>query len=58
MVVGFSKNRENLVDLAKELEIKVRLIYRWRRELLVKGGGRFPGNGKPKQTPEEPEIAR
>jgi transposase len=51
MTVELSKNRENLVDLAKELDIKVGLIYRWRRELLDKGGGSFPGKGKPKQTP-------
>ena len=28
------------------------------REILDKGEGSFPGNGKPKQTPEEAEIAR
>jgi transposase-like protein len=58
MTVELSKTRGNLVDLAKELDIKVGLIYRWRRELLDKGEGSFPGNGKPKQTPEEAEIAR
>jgi len=58
MTVELSKSRENLVDLAKELDIKVGLIYRWRREFLDKREGSFPGNGKPKQTPEEAEIAR
>jgi transposase len=58
MTVELSKTRDNLVDLAKELDIKVGLIYRWRREFLDKGESSFPGNGKPKQTPEEAEIAR
>ena len=58
MTVELSKSRENLVDLAKELYIKVGLIYRWRREFLDKRVGSFPGNGKPQQTPEEAEIAR
>ena len=58
MTVELSKTRENLVGLAKELDIKVGLIYRWRREFLDKGEGSFPGNGKPKHTPEEAEIAR
>ena len=56
--VELSKTRENLTDLAKELDIKVGLIYRWRRELLGKGEGSFPGNGKPKPNPEEAKIAR
>ena len=41
MTVELSKSRENLVDLAKELDIKVGLIYRWRREILDKGEGSF-----------------
>jgi transposase-like protein len=45
MTVELSKNRENLVDLAKELDIKVGFIYRWRREFLDKREGSFPGNG-------------
>jgi transposase-like protein len=39
MTVELSKSRENLVDLAEELDIKVGLIYRWRREFLDKGEG-------------------
>jgi transposase len=58
MTVELSKSRENLVDLVEELNIKVGLIYRWRREFLNKGKGSFAGNVKPKQTPEEAEIAR
>lgn len=43
--------------MAKELGIRVALIYRWRTEFLDKGEGRFPGHGKPKHTPQEAEIA-
>jgi transposase len=57
MTVELSKSRENLVVLVKELDIKIGLIYRWHREFLDKREGRFPGHGKPKQTPEEAEIA-
>lgn len=58
MAVELSKSRENLNELADELGIRSELIYRWRRELLDIGEGSFPGYGKPKQTPEEAEIAR
>jgi transposase-like protein len=58
MTVELSKNREDLKELAKELDIRVELIYRWRREFSEKKTGSFPGHGKPKQTPEEAEIAR
>jgi len=39
MTVELSKSRENLNDLAKELDIRVELIYRWRREFLEKREG-------------------
>jgi transposase-like protein len=58
MTVELSKSRANLNELAKELGIRVELIYRWRNELLDKGAGSFPGHGIPKHTPEEAEIAR
>ena len=58
MTVELSKNREDLKELAKELDIRVELIYRWRREYSEKKAGSFPGNGKPKHTTEEAEIAR
>jgi transposase len=58
MAVELSKTRENINELAKELGIRPELIYRWRTELLDKKEGSFPGKGKPKQTPEEAEIAR
>jgi transposase len=58
MTVELSKSRANLNELAKELGIRVELLYRWRNELLDKGAGSFPGHGKPKHTPEEAEIAK
>ncbi len=58
MTVELSKSRANLNELAKELGIRVELIYRWRTELLDKRSGSFPGHGKPKHTPEEAEIAK
>lgn len=58
MTVELSKNREDLKALAKELDIRVELIYRWRKEFMEKKTGSFPGHGKPKQTLEEAEIAR
>ncbi len=58
MAVELSKTRENINDLAKELGIRPELIYRWRTEILDKKEGSFPGNGKPKYTTEEAEIAR
>jgi len=58
MTVELSQTRENLNELAKELGIRVALIYRWRTEFLDKGRGSFPGHGQPKYTPEEAEIAR
>ena len=58
MAVELSKTRDNFHELADELGIRPELIYRWRKELLDKGEGSFPGHGKPKHTPEETQIAR
>jgi transposase len=58
MAVELSKHRNDISALAEELEIKPDLLYRWRREALGPQGTSFPGQGNPKQTPEEKEIAR
>lgn len=58
MTVELSKSREDYTELAKELDIRPELVYRWRREYLGNEKGSFPGNGKPKQTEQEAEIAR
>jgi len=56
--VQLSNERENMRALADELGIDVKLLYRWRSEYAQKPEGSFPGNGKPKLTPKEAEIAQ
>lgn len=56
--VELSYSRENIVELAHELKIRPALLYRWRSELASSRGLSFPGNGNPKMTDEEKEIAR
>jgi transposase len=58
MAVELSKHREDIKALAAELEIKPDLLYRWRREALHHQEASFPGQGNPKLTEEEKEIAR
>jgi len=56
--VELSYQRENISELAHELQIRPAIIYRWRSEFASYQGKSFPGNGKPKMTEEETEIAR
>ncbi len=56
--VQLSYERKNTRALADELGINVKLLYRWRSEYAQKPEGSFPGNGKPKMTPKEAEIAQ
>jgi transposase len=56
--VELSFKRGSIVELANELKIRPELIYRWRSEFASYQGKSFPGNGKPKMTEEESEIAR
>lgn len=44
--------------LAKELNIRVEVFYRWRQELLNKKEARFPGRGNASLSPLEAENAR
>jgi len=55
--VKLSYERKNLTGLSRDLGITPYLIYRWRKEYSQYGEGSFPGNGVPKLTPEEKEIA-
>jgi hypothetical protein len=48
----------NAVELANELNIRPELLYRWRTEFASYQGKSFPGNGKPKLTEEESEVAQ
>ena len=54
--VELSNNRSNLSELARELGIKVSLLYKWRKEYQQFGTGSFPGNGNLKLTPEQERI--
>ena len=49
--------RGNVPEVAAELGIKPDLIHRWKREEKTYGIGCFPGNGRPKMTPQEAELA-
>ncbi|MFV0139617.1 transposase [Empedobacter falsenii] len=54
--VELSNNRSNLSELARELGIKVSLLYKWRKEYQEYDKGSFPGNGNLKLTPEQEHI--
>ena len=56
--VELSYERPSIVELANELDIRPELLYRWRSEFGIYQGKSFPGNGKPKMSEEESEIAR
>lgn len=56
--VELSNERSNISDLAKELDIRAELLYRWRREFSERSEASFPGNGKVGQTEQEAEISR
>ena len=56
--VELSYSRGNIVELANELKIRPELLYRWRSEFASCQGTSFPGNGNPKMTEEQKEIAR
>jgi transposase len=58
MSVELSNTRSDLTALAKELDIKPSLLYRWRKEYSSKPSTSFPGNGKVISTEAEQEVAR
>jgi len=58
MAVELSKGCSDLGVLAKGLEIRPALLYRWRRELETKAETSFPGQGKVIYTSEQAEINR
>ena len=55
--VELSYKRENIRDLAHELDIRPELLYRWRKEFASKETASFPGNGKKKMSAQEIENA-
>jgi len=50
--------RGNTQEVARELGIEAKLIYRWRREFKDKAGLAFSGNGNQQLTDEQKELAR
>jgi transposase len=54
--VELSYQRENMKELANELNMRAETLYRWRSEFATLEGGSFPGNGKKKMTEEESEL--
>ena len=54
--VALSNERANISELARELGIKVTLLYKWRKEQEKFGEGSFPGNGNLNLTPEQEKI--
>ncbi len=58
MVVELANAREDISALAAELDLRIDLIYRWKREALANLGASFPGQGNKTMTEEQKEIAR
>jgi len=58
MVVELANAREDISALAAELDLRIDMIYRWRREALANLGASFPGQGNKTMTEEQKEIAR
>ena len=56
--VDMSYQRDNVRQLAQELGIVPKILYRWRTEFAILDKGSFPGNGNKKMTEHESEIAR
>ena len=48
--VELSNERSNITELARELGIRVTMLYKWRKEYEKFGTGSFPGTGSLKQT--------
>lgn len=56
--VELSNVRGNVQEIARELDIRAELIYRWRRELYNNDALAFSGNGHKQLTEEQKELAR
>lgn len=56
--VELSNVRGNVQEIAKELEIRAELIYRWRKEFGKNPTLAFGGNGKRQMTEEQKELYR
>ncbi len=56
MSVELSNTRTDLTVLARELDINVKLLYRWRKEFSTRQASSFPGNGKVILNATEQEL--
>ena len=54
--VQLSNERHNISELARELGIKVTLLYKWRKEYEEFGEVSLPGKVNLKLTPEQEKI--
>ena len=54
--VELSQERPNISELARELGVRVTLLYKWRKEQEEFGAGSFPGKGHLKLSPEQEKI--
>ena len=55
--VELSNERSNITELARELGIRVSMLYKWRKDYDTFGTSSFPGKGTLKQTPEQKIIS-
>lgn len=55
--VQLSNERDNISELARELGIKVMLLYKWRKEYEEFGEDSFPGKGNLNLTPEQDKVS-
>jgi transposase len=56
--VELSNVRGNTREVARDLDVKAELIYRWRNELANSPDLAFSGNGKAQLTEEQRELKR
>jgi len=56
--VELANSRGSVQEIGQELGVSPELIYRWRREFVLKPDLAFGGNGKKQLTEEQRELAR
>jgi transposase len=56
--VELSNERSNITELARELGIRVTMLYKWRKDYEKFGAGSFSSKGTLKQTPEQKNYNR
>lgn len=56
--VELSIESESVRELAQDLNISPKLLYRWRSKFLIDNVNSFPGQGNQKMNDSERELAR